>query len=56
MSKRPLTSVENNINSVFTFRILAYRVIDGDTVEVMIDRGFHDYKRLLLIPKGRQFN
>ena len=27
---------------VFLFPILEYRVIDGDTVEVVIDRGFHD--------------
>lgn len=46
MSKKPLTPVENNISSLFVYRILAYRVINGDTVEVLIDRGFHDYKRM----------
>ena len=52
MSKKELTPVENNISSVFVYKIVAYRVIDGDTIEVMIDKGFNEFKRMNIRLQG----
>lgn len=39
-------SVYKEDYGLFSFPIRSYRVIDGDTVEVLLDRGFKDYKEV----------
>jgi micrococcal nuclease len=38
--------------AIWTFPILTYRVVDGDTVDCVIDRGFEETKRLVIRIQG----